>query len=320
MINISFESFLDKLENYYPHISEVNIEASYGKRQVSGIENDSRKVREGHIFVAVRGYKIDGHQFIDSAIEKGALAVFIEDESYISSKQSSAYSVPIITFTNTRHALAVSARILFDNPSGKLKLIGITGTNGKTTITYMLRSILQNANKKVGLVGTICNYINDQKIKSPVTTPDSLELNKLFQDMITQGVGYVVMEVSSHALYLDRVAGLDFDAVIFTNLSADHLDFHRTMDEYLAVKLRILDVLAESRKKSSLAVINGDLEITDAFVNKAERLNLDYVTYGLKGENTFQASNIKYSLSESRFTVCSGENKMDVLLAMPGGF
>ena len=211
MICITLQNLLDKLKDYYPGLSKIKLDPAYGNSLVQGIENDSRKVREGVIFVAIKGYKIDGHQFVDSAIKRGALAVFVDESDGASLGQMTGSPVPIITFSNTRRALAVSARVLFDNPSGKLKLIGITGTNGKTTITYLLQSIFKKANKKVGLIGTICNYINDEKIKSPVTTPDSLELNRLFQEMLDKGVGYVVMEVSSHALYLDRVAGMDFD-------------------------------------------------------------------------------------------------------------
>ncbi len=287
---------------------------------ISGIENDSRKVREKGIFVAIKGYQSDGHSFIDSAIQNGASCLIIDDQDYDTIYKKHLDTLPIVSFKNTRVALALLSRIYYDNPSQKLKLIGVTGTNGKTTITYMIREILRKAGRKVGLLGTICNYIDDRKIESPVTTPDSLELNRLFHKMVNEGIEYAVMEVSSHALFLDRVHGLNFDCVIFTNLSEDHLDFHKNMDEYLRVKELILDVLSQSDKNHTLAVLNQDLEFSDRLISKTQRLKLTYKTYGLTDQADYQGKDIQFSLSNSTFIVKNEGKSQPIEIPMPGRF
>ncbi|HEO65179.1 MAG TPA: UDP-N-acetylmuramoyl-L-alanyl-D-glutamate--2,6-diaminopimelate ligase [Spirochaetes bacterium] len=287
---------------------------------ISGIENDSRKVSEKGIFVAIKGYQSDGHHFIDSAIQSGASCLVIDDLDYDTVYKKYQDALPILSFKNTRKALALLSRLYYDNPGQKLKLIGVTGTNGKTTITYMIREILRKAGRKVGLLGTICNYIDDKKIKSPVTTPDSLELNRLFHEMVNKGIQYAVMEVSSHALYLDRVYGLDFDCVIFTNLSEDHLDFHKDMDEYLRVKELIFDVLSQSTKHPTLAVVNQDLDFSDRLISKAQRLKLNYKTYGLTEQADYYGTDIHFSLSNSAFIVKNGTESQSIEIPMPGRF
>ncbi len=287
---------------------------------VSGIENDSRKVSAKGIFVAIRGYQSDGHHFIDSAIQNGASCLIIDDQEYDTVHGKYPDTPPIVSFKNTRKALALLSRIYYDNPSQKIKLIGVTGTNGKTTITYMIREILRKAGRKVGLIGTICNYIDNKKLKSPVTTPDSLELNRLFHEMVNNGIQYAVMEVSSHALYLDRVYGLEFDCVIFTNLSEDHLDFHKNMDEYLSVKELIFDILSQSKKRHTLAVVNQDLEFSDRLISKAQRLKLNYKTYGLTEQANYQGMDIDFSLSKSNFTVKYEGESQPIEIPMPGRF
>ncbi|MDH4127493.1 MAG: UDP-N-acetylmuramoyl-L-alanyl-D-glutamate--2,6-diaminopimelate ligase [Spirochaetota bacterium] len=306
----SLKDIFNKLKIDYPLEKDI---------MILGIESDSRKIKKDFIFVAINGYKSDGHQFIDSAIQNGASCVFIEEEKRdLVSKY--ANSVVTIPFKNTRIVLALLAKIFYDNPSLKLKLIGVTGTNGKTTITYMIRSILQTAGLKVGLIGTICNYIDNKKIKSPVTTPDSLELNRLFYEMLLDGVTHVVMEVSSHALYLDRVYGLSFDAVIFTNLSEDHLDFHKDMDEYLNIKMQILYTLAQSEKDNTIAILNDDLDFSEKLLNNAQTLKLNYKTYGLFNKSDIQATDISFSLSNSTFFIKCELEKINIEIPLAGKF
>jgi len=286
----------------------------------AGVESDSRLVKDQFIYVAIKGYKTDGHQYIEAAIENGATAICIEEENYHAVKNNISPSIITIPYKNSRKALAYLSKLFYDNPSQKIKLIGVTGTNGKTTITYMIRAILQEAGKKVGLIGTICNYIGDKKIKSSVTTPDSLELNRLFDEMINQGVEYVMMEVSSHALYLDRVLGLEFDSIIFTNLSADHLDFHHDMEEYFRVKTLILDRLAESSKTKKLAILNHDIDLSRQLIAQAKNLKLKYKTYGLAKTSNYQGYDIHCTLSHNTFSIRNRANTVALKVFMPGQF
>ncbi|MGL5765518.1 MAG: Mur ligase family protein, partial [Sarcina sp.] len=214
------------------------------------IENvcyDNRKVKTNDIFVCVKGFKVDGHKFALGAIENGASTVVVSDDIDLPSE------VTVIKVADTRKALAVISSNFFDNPKDKIKLIGITGTNGKTTSAFIIKSILEKAGKKVGLIGTIANYIGDKKIETERTTPESFELHELFKQMVDENVEYCVMEVSSHSLDLDRVYGLEFEAGIFTNLTRDHLDFHKTFANYYNAKFKLFE-------RSKISVINLDDE------------------------------------------------------------
>ncbi|MEL7598147.1 MAG: Mur ligase family protein, partial [Clostridiaceae bacterium] len=187
---------------------------------INKIEYDSRKIGEGDLFVCIDGFKVDGHKYAESACNKGAVAI-------VCSKNLEKYpECTIIKVKDGRKTLAISASNFYDNPANKLKLIGVTGTNGKTTSTFMIKSILEQAGYNVGLVGTIANFVGSEKIKAERTTPESLELQQLFKNMVDKKIDYCVMEVSSHSLSLDRVCGINFSQAIFTNLTQDHLDFH----------------------------------------------------------------------------------------------
>jgi UDP-N-acetylmuramoyl-L-alanyl-D-glutamate--2,6-diaminopimelate ligase len=284
---------------------------------ILGIENDSRKVKPGYIYVAVVGYKTDGHKYIDSAIQNGAVCVFVEDENH---SLINTTSIPVIPYNNTRKALAHLTKIFYDNPSKHLKLIGVTGTNGKTSITYMLKYILESKGEKVGLIGTICNYIGDKQLNSSVTTPDSLELNRLLNLMVVDNVNYVIMEVSSHALFLDRVYGLNFDSIVFTNITEDHLDFHNTMEEYLKVKESAFDLLSQSEKTKKLAVINNDLLVSKRLIQKVNDLGLNYVTYGINNQSDYMAVDINFTISNSSFRVENTSKHFNLNIPLPGKF
>ena len=210
-------------------------------KDIKGIEKNSKEVKEGYLFVAIKGFSVDGHKFIENAIENGATAIMIEEGCNLKGVKLPE-DVAIIMAKNTREALAISAANFYGNPSAKLKLIGVTGTKGKTTTTYMIKEILEKAGKKVGLIGTIATYINGKKIKdSDRTTPESLELQQLFSQMVEQGVEVVVMEVSSQSLKLHRVDGCKFDIVLFTNFSEDHIspNEHPDMEDYFQSKLKL---------------------------------------------------------------------------------
>ncbi len=218
--------------------------------EVSDIAYDSRRVKPGSLFVAVRGFHSDGHLFIVQALRQGAVAVIAEQQN---SAAAAADTTQIIV-ENSRRALALLADAFYGHPSQRLTLIGITGTNGKTTTTYLVKSIIEAAGKTAGLIGTIDYRVKDKVYPAPNTTPESLDLQRFLAEMIGLGATHCVMEVSSHALALDRTAGCRFAAAAFTNLTQDHLDFHETMDAYFQAKLRLFSGLSADGS----AVVNLD--------------------------------------------------------------
>ena len=215
-------------------LSGYKVNNQFDDVEIGGINYDSRKVKNGDVFVCVTGFLQDGHKYAESAVEAGAVAVICERELEL--------SVPCVLVDNTREALAFMSDVFYDHPTRKLKLIGVTGTNGKTTTTFLVKNILEAAGYKVGLIGTNKNMIGDREIPTERTTPESLELNALFAEMAGEGMDYAVMEVSSHSLDLSRVAYCDFDIGAFTNLTQDHLDFHETMENYLSAKAKLFDL------------------------------------------------------------------------------
>ena len=215
---------------------------------IKKIECDSRKVTPGDLFVAIKGYTEDGHKHVRSAVKSGATAVVAEKNG--SYKPKAKIIVP-----DTREALALLAGRFCGYPSRKLKMVGITGTNGKTTISYLVKSILEANQERVGLIGTIAYWIGDQKSKAVNTTPGPLELQGMFSEMLKGGISAAVMEVSSHALVMHRVDGIEFDVAVFTNLNHEHLDFHKTMDSYRQAKGLLFRKL---KAKGSTGVINMD--------------------------------------------------------------
>jgi len=215
---------------------------------IKKIEYDSRRINLGDLFVAIQGYSDDGHKYIHSAVKKGAVAVIAQKDGDFRTRAK-------IIVPDVREALALLASHFYGFPSKKLKVVGITGTNGKTTISFLVRSILKQNQKKVGLIGTIAYWMNDRKIEARNTTPESLDLQKMFYRMLEERISEVVMEVSSHALALHRVDGTLFDVAVFTNLNHEHLDFHKTMDAYREAKGLLFKKLKE---KGGCAVINVD--------------------------------------------------------------
>lgn len=216
---------------------------------IDAIAFDSRKILDNSLFVAQKGIVFDGHQFIETAIEKGAVAIICEVLPV-----NFRSSVTYVKVDDSNDALAIVAANFYDNPSLKLKLIGVTGTNGKTTITTLLYRLFKKLNYKSGLLSTIKIMIDEEEIKTTHTTPDSLKLNKTLHQMVSTGVEYCFMEVSSHGIHQKRTAGLHFEGGIFTNLSHDHLDYHKTFAEYRDVKKIFFDQLP----KTSFALVNAD--------------------------------------------------------------
>jgi UDP-N-acetylmuramoyl-L-alanyl-D-glutamate--2,6-diaminopimelate ligase len=272
--------------------------------EINNIQYDSRKVSKGDMFVAIEGFSTDGHNFIKNALDKGAAVVVVQKPI------ENVLGCAVIKVEDTRKALAVTASNFYGNPSKKMNLIGITGTNGKTTSTYMIKSILEAAGYKVGLIGTIANFIMEKKVPAYRTTPESLELHEMFKTMVDDGVQYCVMEVSSHSLALDRVYGINYKSAIFTNLTQDHLDFHKTFEEYFKAKTILFENTAYS-------VINFDDEYGQRLLNMANGKKL---SYGIEASCDVKAENITMNSRGTNFNI-SYEGKREKLeLMLPGRY
>ena len=273
---------------------------------ITSIAYDSRKVVEGGVFVCIKGYETDGHKFAQAAVASGAAVIVAEDKIDV--------DIPVVYVENSRRAIAELACTLYGEPSKKLSLVGITGTNGKTTITYLIKSILEAANKRVGIIGTNQNIIGDKVLltkSTTPTTPNALELQQLFTEMVHYGAEYVVMEVSSHALELDRVYGCEFDVGVFTNLTQDHLDFHKTMENYLNAKAKLFGL-------SKKGVVNFDDDGGKTIVNNGD-CNCILKT-GLGEGCDLRAENIKITSRGSQFDMVYNGKTYPAMVAIPGKF
>ncbi len=274
------------------------------EKEIKGIAYDSRNVKDGYLFVAIRGFAVDGHTYIKDAISRGAVGVVVETTSDLQNK------IAVIEVEDSRKALASLSSVFYKEPSGELSLIGITGTDGKTTTGYITKSILEAGGSKVGLIGTINYLINDRVLTATNTTPESLDIQGYLREMVDSGVKYAVLEVSSHALALKRVQGCLFKVAAFTNFSQDHLDFHGTMDEYLRAKSTLFSYLG----RDGHAVLNwDDLRIRSL----AQKLDCNVITCGFEKGAMIRAENIRLArdtgeilfdirIKEENFTVKSG--------------
>ena len=281
---------------------------------ITSIESDSRKVKKGGLFVAIRGFEADGNDYIKAAIKKGAVAVMTDPEVDKTLLKQIAQYVTIIVVPDTRLGLAISSCNFYDNPSKKLKLIGITGTKGKTTTSFMTKKILEKQGLKVGLIGTIATYIGDKKVEnSDRTTPESNKLQFLFSKMVEYGCDAVIMEVSSQSLKLNRVAGCDFDIAVFTNFSEDHISpkEHPDMNDYFESKLKLL-------KMSKVSFSNAD----DLMVAKVPKLLPDskITTYGIDNFCNLLAKDITITNSYADFKVKLDTRNERVKVCIPGRF
>jgi len=271
---------------------------------VENIQYDSRKIKKGDVFFCIEGYNLDGHKYVQSAIDNGAVAVVCQKNI------QKHLNVSVLKVEDSRKALAISASNYYENPSRSMKMIGVTGTNGKTTSVFMIKAILEEKGYKVGLIGTIANYIGEKKIHTERTTPESLELHELFKEMVDSKVDYCVMEASSHSLSLDRVYGIEFCESIFTNLTQDHLDFHKTFENYFNAKLKLF-------KYSKSSVINID----DTYGAKAYNIITNSkVSYGLNNNADIMATNIKMHSRGSEFTMKCKDDYSEIKLNIPGNY
>ena len=276
---------------------QVKILETHGNPDVSvtAITDDSRAVRAGSVFVAVKGEQVDGHQFIPAAMKAGMAALVMQQPTV-------NLSITSVRVADSRKAVGLLGSCFYGEPSSRIRMIGVTGTNGKTTTTYVCKTLLEALGQQVGLIGTVAYQIGKETIPASHTTPGALELQQLLAKMVATGCTTAVMEVSSHALAQDRTSGCEYDVAVFSNLTQDHLDFHETMEEYFKAKLRLFTGLTGTRKSNKRAIVNID----DPSGNRIKQLCPAPVwTYALKTKADLQAEDVRLSLDGTTFTVAS---------------
>jgi UDP-N-acetylmuramyl-tripeptide synthetase len=273
-----------ELEQLVRQLRDPIVTGSLDRRIVS-LCYDSREANPGSLFVAIRGNVLDGHSFIEQAIDRGAIAIVSEEPGL-------TQRVTHIQVPDSRDALARLAAAFYSNPSKQLRMIGVTGTNGKTTTTYLIKHLLERAGQRTGLIGTVSYEIGERVLPASRTTPESLDLQSILAQCVDARCANVVMEVSSHALELERVDGIGFRVAMFTNLTQDHLDFHRGMKEYFEAKARLFTGLRDGETKSRTAIINVDDAYGQQLVARFGR-DLSIITFGMGARADFRASNFK---------------------------
>ena len=283
--------------------------------EVSAICYDSRNCEKDSLFVAVSGLKLDGHAYIEEAVDRGARFI-VHEKDY-----SPPPGVTSISVHNSRAILGVLGKNFYNDPSSHLCLIGITGTNGKTTVTYLLESILKAAGFSVGVLGTVNYRFDDRVMPAPHTTPESYELQSILRRMVDKGVTHVVMEVSSHAVDLRRVDECSFDMGIFTNLSQDHLDYHKTLENYFQAKKRFFEEIIPAGKKhyAHRMIINGDDPWGQRIV-KAAGSKLPYRTFGIENKCDMTADRYTFSLEGTRADINAGSSRFAIFSPLIGKF
>lgn len=279
-------------------ISTLDVQQVQGNQNVSiqDITADSRAVKPNSLFIALDGATVDGHNYIDKAVAAGAVAVIVSKPVTVST------DVCVITVDDTRQAMMTCVPYFFDYPANRMRMVGVTGTNGKTTTTHMIRHILKAQGFKVGVIGTVHIMIGDTSYPIHNTTPDVVDLQHILHQMVQENVEYCVMEVSSHALALGRVSGVEFDTAVFTNLTQDHLDFHKTFENYLAAKCKLFEQVSAPNqvKDNKGAVINID----DSYGHRViEKTTAPTITYSTLGKGTLNASDVHMSTKKSQYTV-----------------
>lgn len=294
-------------------ITAIQVNGSVRDEKVTGIEYDSRKVKKNSVFAAIKGYNIDGHKFIPDVLNSGAIAIILDNEGTVPDELYKHNDAAKILVNDSRSALAEASNFYFGHPSTKLNLIGITGTNGKTTASYFIKNILETAGYKTGMLGTISNFIGDKKNDSKLTTPESNDLNEMLLQMVNEGCEYAVMEVSSHSLALKRVHSLYYSSAIFTNITAEHLDFHHDFDSYLKAKKILFDGL----DVNAFVVYNYDDNNNAEVLKDCKAKNYSYGT--LSGSN-FLIKQIEYDLNGTSFIINYDATDYKITTSLVGEF
>lgn len=279
--------------------------------EITSLEMDSREVAAGSLFICINGYTVDGHDFAKSAVENGACAIVAEKPLPV--------NVPVIVVRDTKRAMAILSDAFYGQPTHHLQLIGVTGTNGKTSTTHMIERILEYAGKKTGLIGTMYTKINNKTFNTKNTTPESITLQKTFKKMVDLNVDSAIMEVSSHALDMGRVRGCDYDVAVFTNLTQDHLDYHKTLDEYKHAKGLLFSQLGNAfdYQKPKWAVINID-DPAASYFSKITSARI--LTYSLKKQADVMAEQIEFSPNGTTFLLKTYAGAKKVTIPLLGQF
>ena len=274
---------------------------------VTSLTDDSRAVKPGSVFVAVKGERVDGHAFVGKALAAGASALVLQKGS----GGTGAPSVPVVRVDDSRRVLGLLAGRFYGDPASRLCMVGVTGTNGKTTVTYLCKGVLETAGRQVGLIGTVAYEIGAERLPASHTTPGAVELQALLARMAEAGMDAAVMEVSSHALAMDRTAGCEFDVAIFTNLTQDHLDFHRDLESYFQAKLRLFSELdpAGSKLRPKRAIVNLD-DARGPRVCDASRVPV--WTYAIHRPADIRAEDVRLALGGTRFTAATPRGRFPV--------
>ena len=320
--------YFKELIKGYKNFDSKNITKECLNTKIKNISYNSKSIKKDYIFVAIKGTKDDGHKYIENAIENNAKIIIYDcsyDKKKIKELKNKYDKVYFIEAKNPREILAYMSAKLFDEPTKKINTIGITGTNGKTTTSYLLKSVLENnKNKnenKTTLIGTIKNMIGKSKIKTNLTTPESIDLENIFNKSLKKNVSHIVMETSSQALAMNRCDYLNFDTAIFTNLTEDHLDYHKNMKNYLKAKLKLFDLLKESRKNKKLAIVNIDTDYFKEISNHIKKLNLKMITYGLNEKADYYGKIISLNSKSTEYKFyAKGKFISKVKLSMLGKF
>lgn len=299
-----------KLQTLLAHLKTQSLFEG-GNPEITSIEHDNRKVSQGSLFVCVKGYTVDGHDFAQAAVKQGAQAVLAE--------RNLDLPVPVIVVRDTQRAMAVLADAFYNHPTQGLRLIGITGTNGKTTTSHILEKIFNDQKQKTGLIGTMYTKIADEILETKNTTPDSITLQQHFNKMVKADVETAIMEVSSHALELGRVHGCDYDIAVFTNLTQDHLDFHKTMERYKFAKSLLFSQLGNAylAGRPKFAVLNADDEATEDFI-KVTAANV--FTYGIDHAADLTAKDIVITSKGTEMTLVYQNTTKSMKLQLVGKF
>ena len=288
--------------------SEIEVIQGNTNIDIKGIEQDSRKIKKDNIFVAIDGFTVDGHNYIDEAIKNGAICIIVEKDVFIEDE-----NITILKVEDSQLALAKFSSIFYGEPSKKLNLIGVTGTNGKTSITYLIKSIFDAKGEKTGIIGTMGTVVDEKQLNNINTTPDSLTVNKYLKSMVDANTKYCAMEVSSHALALERVEYMDFQIGVFTNLTEDHLDYHKTMEKYFKSKLNLFN------KTKKYFIINIDDPYGRRILEEVENA-APIISYGIDNKADIYATDIVYSNKGVKFTLNTSEDSIPISLNLLGKF
>lgn len=293
------------LTSIVEHLGFIKLQGDLNN-DIQSIAYDSREVVPGSLFVAISGFSVDGHKFIDQAVKNGASAIILEKDTKVDN------NVTVLKVTNSREALACVSVNFYHHPANNLNLIGITGTNGKTSTTYFIKSIFEEAKKSIAIIGTIGTVINNKIYENKNTTPESLNLQHFFKQINESNTENCIMEVSSHALNLDRVAHTDFDTGIFTNLTPDHLELHKNMDEYFHAKAKLF------KQTKKYNIINCDDPYGEKLIHTIRDYPAKIVTYGIHNKADIYPTDIDYAFDRTTYTVNTPTGQMRITVNIPG--